>query len=774
MSKIVQFSQAEVADPTDFDNISLFARQGDEQIVGGVIGYPHHWAGFTIAKKSSAVLTLSPGTLFQGSIVYQTDLSTDLNVQIYLPLVPNDGKWIAVLARPNDVEITDQRLVETDADTQTTVMQTVPKIDDRQVQYVVQQGTESPTPLKPVIADTDCAICYVHLTTSGIDTIEPGETWRAKTLCEVEGRVTALEVELADALQSISTIQTEIAWISGQLKQIPRPEVMQQLQTDTAMFRRLFNMPTTARAYWYDPGLVTDDWDTANASWLARVKTGVRFQYAQIVDNQLQLATPGDPLMKVVNNLALPAWTETARISVEGNDGYKDISQLVHTVTNAVQNTVSGVSISYGPTVDHCQNEAEWGTVANVGVGDVFNVNGQTYISDGLSTTNTPWNNDPSLDSAAQWNASPASAGHQIYSVQQVNYQSWSQTYWSYYTTTYGVNGSIYGQSFLNSQQCIATSVDLYFTRVDTDGDVHLFICECDVTGAPQFDNVLANSTVTANQLHANAWVKFSFTPTMLDAGKRYAWFTVTVGNHAISTVKDNKYAQGTLFWSTDGAWSQGDPQYDFAFHLNVAQFASTRATVNFTPLSCPGGMSEIQLLYNGWAPPGTSLAWEIQKVGETAWTSILTPTNPRANNPLTGLPPQCALRATFVGTTDLMPAIILDITAREAAMRMRGDFVAVSKSQSFGLSTTSISTVSVIYNYDPHHHSFTGKISIGGTVYPADTTTIAIDPNDNTRYTFTNTFTVPSTTAAVYRPQMTTDTVVLVPFIESALMIAH
>jgi hypothetical protein len=769
MSKLVQFSDAEISETQDWNNISLFARQGDEQIVGGAIAYPHHWSGYTISKQSSVVLRVSPGSLFEGSLVYHADDQTDLNVQVYLPLVINDGKWIAVLARPNDIEITDQRLVLTDADTGTTVAQTVPKIDDRQVQYIVQQGTESPTPLKPVIAETDCVICYVYLTTAGIQTIEPGEAWRAKTLFEVEGRVTALELSLANALQSISTIQTEIAWIAGQLGRIPRPEVIQQLQSDAAQVRRKLNMPAAARAYWYDPGLSQDDWDKTNADWLARVKTGIRFQYAQIVDNQLQLANPGDPLMRVVNNLALPAWTEVPRISVEGNDGYKDISSQVHTVTNAVLNTVSGVSLQYGPTVNVCQNEAEWSTIADRTPGDVFNVNGTAYVSDGLSTSTGSYMNATNV---AQWNADPTTEDHRVYAVQQVEYTSWTSTYWSYYTVTYGVNGSIYGQSFLNSQQCIATSIDLNFTRTDNEGDVHLFLGECDATGAPQFVNVLAAATLAAANIVVG-WNKLSFTPTMLDAGKRYAWFTVTVGNHAIATVTSNKYAQGTLFWSTDGAWSQGDPLNDFAFHLNVAQFTQTRYVVNFSPLTCPDGMTEVQLLYRGWAPPGTSLTWQVLPVGETDWISILSPAQPITSSPLYGLPPLAQLRGTFVGTTDLMPAIVLDNSAREAAMRMRNDMTACSKAQNFGLSTTSITTVSVVDNFDASHHTFTGKIKIGSTPYTPDTTSSEIDPNNTLRRIVTNHFTVPSTTSAVYHPSMTTDTVVTVPFIESVLMVA-
>ena len=198
------------------------------------------------------------------------------------------------------------------------------------------------------------------------------------------------------------------------------------------------------------------------------------------------------------------------------------------------------------------------------------------------------------------------------------------------------------------------------------------------------------------------------------------------------------------------------------------------KRVVNFSPFTCPLGMTEVQLLYRGWAPPGTSLAWEILPVGETEWVTILTPFPEVDQSPLYGLPAYASLRATFLGTTDLMPAIVLDNSARQAAFRMRNDCVAISKVQNFGLTTTSITTITIVDAFDATHATFTGKVKVGATVYTADTTTVEIDPGKPSRRTIINHFTVPSTTSARYRPEMTTDSVVSVPFIQSALMVAN
>ncbi|MCW2319272.1 hypothetical protein M2322_004841, partial [Rhodoblastus acidophilus] len=718
----------------------------------------------------------NPGALFQDDVFYTSTSAMPVNLQAYLPLVSNDQKWVALLVRGAHQTDLDNRMFETDVASGATVQQQTPVADELFVQIVVQDGLPSPTPLKPSIAASDCCLAFVLLTATGIAQIVSGEGWRLKTLFEVEGRVTVLEAEFSDIEQRTSTLETDIANIAGQLKSIPRIELMRQIQTNLCNLNVAVKLPAVARAYWEDLGLFDADWDTTNASWLARIWTGVRFPWASITNNQLSLLTAGDPLLTITNKLALPAWTEKTRISVEGADGYKDISQQVHSIVTAVENTVARTSVSYGPTINVCTNAAGFAAVAGTEVGQTFTANGQTYVNDGLSSgtgSSLGAGNiiHPDINFSA-WNSDPTTANHRIYAVQELQIDSWTETYWSYVTNTYGVNGSIYGQTFLNSQATIATSVDLYFTRVDaTGGDVHLFLCETTATGEPNWSATLANVTVPCGTLHTG-WNKFPFTPTLLDPGKLYAWFTVTVGNHALATVNDNKYAQGSLFWSTDGKWAQGDPTNDFAFRLNAASFATTRTVVNFQPLALENGMTEIKLLYGGWAPGGTSLVWEILPVGSSTWSTLI----PKGDtNPLVGLPPLCQLRATFVGTTDLMPAILLDTNARAWAGRMQGSMTAPSKQQAFGYSSSSVTVVTTVDNFDGNLHTFTNKLLLAsGAIVTPSVTSTAVDPNKSTRVTFTSTFALgaPQTSAAVM-PCATTSTVVKVPFVQDILMFA-
>jgi hypothetical protein len=775
MHTIVDFTYAEIATAQDWSDIGIYGRDAVDGITGTAIGWPNHWGRMTVTQDSTTEISITAGELYDDGVVYRMGAAETIDLQTYLPVIATDDRWVAIIARPATVtdnalrslETGEQPLVES-----VPVETSLPKLKKRYVTFVIQAGPVGPAAqIKPVINAGDTAVAYIRVTTAGIQEIVPGETWRVKSVYELDGRVTVLEGRLDATIQRTATLETDLANIAVRLNDIPRVEVIRQMQRDIGATRRLLDLPDTARAYWYDNGLLQEPWDKLHVDWLARVREGVRFGYAQIVDAQLALATPADPKLTITGNMALPKHTEEIRLEVDGTGGSKDISDQVHTVTTAIQRTASGTSISYGPSFAACENTAGWSNLSDYArTGATFNVNGQSYISSGLTTGSLPSiANGGAIVDVGGWNASPASEGHKGYTVQSVQYDTWSYTYWEYHTEEFGVNGSIYGQTFLWSQSAIATSIELKFTRAAETGNVHLFICETSETGAPQFSKVIASSELAPEDISVG-WVRFPLAqPTLFEPGKRYAWYTVTVGNHAIATVSQNKFAQGSLFWATDGIWAQGDNLLDFCFRVNTAKFEATRTVLEFNSLSCPDGMSELQLLYSGFVPAGTSISWEVKPTGDDTWYPILTgdPT------PLNGLPALVNLRATFIGTTDLAPAIKLDNTARGVAMRVRTSAVAVTDELALGVSSETIVTVTTLDNFDPAYNTFTPRIMDGSTVIDADATEVEIDYFKPTRRTVTATFdlTGSAVTAVKVRPEFTTSNVLKACFVQDQSM---
>ncbi|MBC6714796.1 hypothetical protein H9Q09_01170 [Aurantimonas sp. DM33-3] len=784
MTKTIDFDDAEIVEPGDLSAISQAAREGDENIVGGAIGYPSHWADFTVSTPSSSTVRINQGRYFVDSLVYDLDAPEDIDMQVHLPLVVGDERYVAILARGVERTDTADRFVETDVETGDTILTPLPKTNVRTVEFVVQQGLGSPTPLKPVVAANNCCVCYIRLAANGIIAVESSNEHRVKTLYEVEGRVAVLEGQMAIAYQRTSEIETDLANLQGRLRDIPRPELIRQIQTDVAVTRRRLNLPDAARGYFYDPGLVKDQWGVDDALWLARVDEGVRHAFASERDDRLEVQNPAQTDIRIYDDILMPAWTEKVRLEVDGEGGTKNISQQVHTVTTAVERQVSRSSVSYGPTVAMCENVQEWGAVGQVRSGQTFQANGETFENLGaIDASYDASTVDLSQFSAANshdWNFSDVVVhnsqvenqnGHQIYAARSVQVSSWTETYWDYVTETFGINGSVYAQTWLSTQPMIMTSIELKFDRVDTDGNVTVMLCEVSNTGSPIFDRVIAKSTLEPASIAAG-WVKFPFKPRYLAPGRRYAWVTVTTGNYSLKTVTGAQYAQGTLFWSTDEAWFQGAPEEDFCFRVNAAEFSTTRAVVLLNPLTLENGMTEIKLLYESWAPEGTSMMWEVKPTGSDNWEP-LRPETDEHPNPLRGLPALCGLRLTMLGTSGLAPGIVLNSKARGMARRPRSDCRAVTKELAFGYSTTAIQVEIVVDQFNELYHTAVPKIIVGGTTYDADAITERRDLAKSTRRTILADFTVPSTPTARLQYEANTTTVQAISFVENISLYA-
>lgn len=756
MTQRVKFNDAEIVEAADLTAIGESSMAAADQVIRDAIGYPAHWAAFTVSQQSAQIVRISPGRYWTDAKVFEASAQTDLNLQIHIPVAASDQRWIALILRGSEVEETAQRFLETSNDVETSepVESTVPKRLRRVVSFTVQQGAASPAPaLRPAIADSDAVIAWVLLTSSGIETIEPGEAGRVKTLWEVEGRLAAVEIDLASLFERTRSIETDIVNIAARLRDIPRPALMRQIQRNLGQLNREVKIPEEARAHVFDPGLTYDRWDTGHVGWLARVKEGIRFPYQSQALSQLTLATPDDPTVMIRNSRMLPAFDEIERISNIGRDVALNISQLVHTVAVAVQKEIARMRLSFGTSQVICTNDAYWANLlAGVQIGQMFTLNGETFILEGSYGL-------------------VHGAGGEFRHIRRVSYQQWSETYWTYENQEVGLNGSIYAQSFLNSQPMIATSIELDVERVGATGDITILLVECDASGAPVFDSVITRATKPRDDL-AVGWNRFDVDFTLLSAGKRYAIVTVTTGNHSIWCTGANKFTGGTRFACTDGVFAQGDLTADFAFRVNGARFRQPRAVIAFDPVTLAGGMTDIEMVMKAWAPGGTALEWEVKPTGQPDWFPI-EDDYPGGGHPLNGLPALCELRLVMLGTADLAPMLVVDNKLKCLVGRNRGDMRAVSAPIAFGLSTTEIVTQYLVDAFDPAIHVFTPKIIVASTTYTATATTVTVDPDDASRRFIESTFAVPATTSARMAPEMTTSNAVTVPFINNAAIIA-
>jgi hypothetical protein len=757
MSKMTVVGASEYLQAADYNRFGEFPRDALDHVMVDVIGYDAHWAGYTVSLKSAQEVTVSPGRYLNGEMVYSADDADNINLIDYFPLAASDDKWLALILRGEEVEIKEDRAFETSKDPETSipVNQEAPVIAWRKARVVVQQGLAVPPPAAlPTIAETDACMAFVRVKTPGIQAIIPGEKWRAKTLREVEGRVTAIELRVAQLFEDTETIRTDVANLAASIGKIPDPRLMNQIVRDTSRLVQWSNLPEEARNYWFDQALVKDNWDFTQGGYF-RINEGVRFQYVAQYDHTLRVLDPAMAGIKMwENRLLLPDYDEVTRISSPTGTGRKDIANSVHTVTTATKKTKSHQRIRYGETISICENRAGWesANLKDRRPGEVFKHAGEEWIHRGLN--DDPWNNLPESEN-----------GHKGIYLQKVIKETVTQVYTVYNTEEFGLSGAIHGETFPVAQLMVATSIDLNFTRVGAEGDVTLCICDVTPSSAPDYGSVIARVTKPRSQL-VSGWNRFAFEPTLLEQGKRYAWFVVTTGNHQLMTNTGNAFPGGTMFVSTDGGWSQGNVNEDFTFRLNAARFKASRTVIPFESLTLEGGLTEIEMIYQAWEPAITKLVWEIRAQGDTEWV----PMDARDDNPLANLPPLVQLRLVMVGTEDIAPAIDLTAYARAIAGRMRPDLRAITRLFPFGFTTTSAQIVFYMDEYDANRHTTAPKLILAdGTVVNPTAVVAQQDPTKPSRTKFVANFSgLPAGTAAArVRIDATTNSVIHVPFVQ-------
>jgi len=255
-------------------------------------------------------------------------------------------------------------------------------------------------------------------------------------------------------------------------------------------------------------------------------------------------------------------------------------------------------------------------------------------------------------------------------------------------------------QTFLSSQVGWMTRLHLYLHQVAESGDLHILLCET-AHGKPDTGRVLADVTLAAADM-VQGWNEIAWPPTLLQPGERYALVLITGGNHYVGLANGARYAQGTLFYSTDGAFYQGDLTKDLMFAIDCAEFQANRIEVEMGALSLSGGISAIDLLADMAVPEGCSLDFEIQPGGTGQWIPLQEVTS--GNTALYGLPALCQFRAVFTGTPDAHAAINL-ATSRMNISRPRTNFRHISTPITLPAPTQTIKVTVLLENYDENNH---------------------------------------------------------------------
>ena len=284
---------------------------------------------------------------------------------------------------------------------------------------------------------------------------------------------------------------------------------------------------------------------------------------------------------------------------------------------------------------------------------------------------------------------------------------------------TTAFTGTLFGQSFLNSQAGWCTGFNLTFTDTGATGDVTLALCHTRI-GAPDLTRVLAKVTVPVGDLKKHPEkTRFGLQPTFLAPGERYAFVVITGGEHRLAMADKDRFVGGSAFQSADGAWSQGLLENDILFDALFARFPRARYVIDLSAISLAGGITRLDAIAGMIVPDGCEMILEMRPEGSGSWTP-LGPVRQVDASLLAGLPGQVHLRAVFLGTADVMPCLQLtgsEMRARRPAIA----FTHVSTEITIAAPSNTIVVMADLNEFDSANQSCTIALDVAGSPETAD-----------------------------------------------------
>lgn len=653
--RIARFEQdQQIAEP-DLNNIGKFARASLDHVVRDAVEPGKKYVGFNVAQNGAAQVTVGEGWYYNAGRVYHRgdQGGTDIDLITLLPVMVSKIVSIVVWGQEVDASL-EPRTFLVDVETEQTEARTTATQTRRIANLDTVSGLESADPVPPALSSDVIAIAHVVLSPAGIEEIRPVTANRLPSVADNRNRIRALELFRDQAGAAIDTLRTDIAGVASKQRGMAKRAEVYEIAADVARIKEEIGLPEDLASYGSDSFLDLSKSDTEHPDWLSRVEEGARFPAAQERVANLGLLNQFDDRVKVTSGFMLPKYEEVSRLLVDDATGEIAISSYVFNTWVTVQKARTRTRKRFGNTFLMCTNAQAWRDGFIDPATGLFKRGDETFEV---------------LDDIGH----PSGVQYLLYlRLRQVWTDTYEESYWDYVQIEESVNGAGVAQTFLNSQDGWLTNVGLKFTRVGGTGDVRVLITETS-NGAPAWDKVIAKTTVSQGDLAvAPAWTRVPIGPVHLPAG-RYAVVVITAGNHFLATATDNKFAEGTLFVSTDGAFSQGDLTRDLTMDLRFAQFKSPRVEVQMQPLELENGIANIDLLLEAIQPAGTEIVHEVQI------NSVWRPLDETSRNALNGLPALVPYRIVFIGTTDLHAGVALGAASTVTTWRPRTDFKHVS-----------------------------------------------------------------------------------------------
>lgn len=700
MERQVNYRDRQEFQAADLNSVQTFVDEALQHVVQDAVTAERQVVGLAVAGKSATEVEVGAGRLWVGDAgkVYRLDETLTLSLFGQLPII--DQRWLAVSALGQEVETdTQPRDFLIDLQTNQTEPRVVAMERRRQVAISFTLGTESPEPQKPPPPTGQTPLAYVRLSPSGIISITDARP-RLPQVQDNARRVSSIETWRARAEPAIGTLSSDVAAIAQAARRAAQTANVRELALDVAKLKEALKLPDTLASYAADYFLDEDESETTDPTYSARIEDGVRMPWAAQSLSALALFNPLESGVVNKSGLLLPAYTTQPRLSLIGAlAGSLTLSQYQAQVHELRQGTISRTVTRYGPTRTESESSQWWQTGTYDPLEKIFTRAGETYEAEAGQV----------FEANYEWGML---IPRNVYHLKRFWVDTIVEPYWYGVSTRTSIQGSLAAQTMLNAQAGWITGVGLYFTECAADGGVTVVLCDT-TNGQPDLQRTIASKTLSesALQLYPTETVFEFDRPVFLSPGRRYAVAIITSVAHRVALVSGNLYTQGTLMYSTDGAYYLGDPTKDLMMRLHAAQFSSSMIQIQLQPLSLAGGIADIALSTGGFAPETTSLIWEYQYLG------LWRPLNQATAAFLQSLPALLPFRVSFIGTADLMPTIELQGSTVQVA-RAATAFSHWSTERTLAAPTTFIEVQVLLEEWDASKHSCSISLLAGATTY--------------------------------------------------------
>ena len=212
------------------------------------------------------------------------------------------------------------------------------------------------------------------------------------------------------------------------------------------------------------------------------------------------------------------------------------------------------------------------------------------------------------------------------------------QTETRYVTTVYSYGIDPIGQTFVNNEDCLASSVKLMFSKVPN-SFVELRMMETS-SGYPDPTKVIGSKVLQKNQISTSGWTTFKFdSPVFLEANKYYAIaalctenigevYTAELGKRDTYNnvwMTQNVFPTGTLVQaSQEYTWSAVQTE-DLTFQIDRCNFQSGTHEIDLgtVTIDSENPISQVCLLADSEVFSGTSLEYKLTLDGDSGIRTV-------------------------------------------------------------------------------------------------------------------------------------------------------